>query len=116
MEITSRTLGTVYQIEMKGRLDLIGAEVVENYFRDFLGQCTTPRDLLLLIDFQGVEYISSGGLRALVSLFKKVNESGGKMALARMNIAVEEVFGFAGLDTVFSIFQTVEEGVENLVK
>jgi anti-sigma B factor antagonist len=115
MEITSQTVGTIHHIEMTGRLDLIGAEVVENYFREFLGKVSVPGDLLLVVDFHKVDYISSGGLRALVTLFKKVNESGGKMALASMNIAVEEVFQFAGLDTVFQIFPTVEEATRALV-
>jgi len=116
MEITSRTLGDIHYIEMKGRLDLIGAEAVEKFFREFFCKPIAPKDLLLLVDFKGVDYISSGGLRALVTLFKKVNESGGKMALASMNVAVEEVFQFAGLDTVFQIFQTPEEGVQALTK
>lgn len=120
MEITTRTSDNIQILEMKGRLDLAGAEVAGKVFMDILGENPPAPPLpglfplRLLLDFKEVSYISSGGLRILVSALKKVTEAKGKMALVNMNVAVEEVFQFAGLDTVFAIYPGLQEGLKAL--
>ena len=100
-------------MRMWGRMDLEGAERVGAFCEKCLGE-SLETCKCLIVDFQGINYISSSGLRVLVSLLKKIHKDGGQMALCGMNIAVEEVFSFAGLDTVFQIYMTEEEALEAL--
>lgn len=97
-------------VHIAGRLDLAGGEVVENELAKLRA---VPLDNHhVIINFEGVNYISSSGLRVIVSAFKVVDEQGGKMTLCGMNIAVEEVFEFAGLTEVFTITDSVTEARE----
>ncbi len=112
MQIGIQEDGEISVIALKGRLDLAGAETVDAFFNGLLKGSVAGRRLLL--DFQAVDYISSSGLRVLVQLLKTLQSNGGRLALARMNISVEEVFQFAGLDEVFKIFQGQEDALEFL--
>ncbi len=107
MEFNTKQVGKVEVIEVKGRLDLAGAEIAEKFFDKFLGSGIGEKNIL--VDFEGVDYISSSGLRVLVSALKEIQQQGGNMMLCNMNISVEEVFQFAGLDGVFQIYQTPED-------
>jgi len=49
-----------------------------------------------------------------VRILKLLADTGGQMALCCMNVGVEEVFNFAGLDAVFSIYPTRDDAVKAL--
>lgn len=55
------------------------------------------------IDLSNLEYISSAGLRVLVSTEKTAAQRGGKMTLLHPNEEVAEVFDMTGLNAVFTI-------------
>ncbi len=56
-----------------------------------------------VIDLANLEYISSAGLRVLVSTEKIAGQRGGKMLLLHPNEEVAEVFDMTGLADVFTI-------------
>ncbi len=112
MQIEARREGTIEILEMNGRLDLAGAEIAERFYKDFR-QSLKPKTLLI-VSFKNVEYISSSGLRVLLAAFKEIQAGGGAMVLCDMNVAVEEVFNFAGLDSVFRIYPTMAEAQEGV--
>ena len=68
----------------------------------------------LVIDLGDVNYVSSTGLKTLVSLWQKVRETKGDMVLAAVHPRVTEVLSIIGLDLVFSIYPTVREAVNSL--
>jgi anti-sigma B factor antagonist len=57
----------------------------------------------LTLDFQGVDYLASAGLRVLVSVQKKLNSCSGSLSLIHVNENIREVFEVTGLDDVFDI-------------
>jgi len=70
-----------------------------------LGLAEAGADVALVdvIDMTETEYISSVGLRAFLSMQKKVNANNGKMLIRNVQDGVREVFditGFSGLLTV----------------
>ncbi|MBI5153626.1 STAS domain-containing protein [Candidatus Poribacteria bacterium] len=99
--------GSCEILRMSGRLDLAGAEDAEKFFGEYRAQAIDGRRLI--VSFGGVPYISSSGLRVLVAALNDIKKAGGDMVLCGMNIAVEEVFQFAGLDTVFRIYPEEKE-------
>jgi anti-sigma B factor antagonist len=58
----------------------------------------------LVIDLQDVTYMSSAGLRALVSALKRARAEGGNVCLAALSMRVREVMELAGLMEVFPIY------------
>ncbi|MCX6349177.1 MAG: STAS domain-containing protein [Candidatus Aureabacteria bacterium] len=68
----------------------------------------------IVCDFSGTEYISSAGLRVLLSAAKILRKSGGKIVLAGMKPYVREVFETAGFTQLFPIFESEEKALASL--
>ena len=75
-----------------GRLDTTTApnlEVVINELSEDIKE--------LVFDMADLEYISSAGIRVLLSAYKKMNQSGGIMRIEKANDIVRDVFEMTGL-------------------
>ena len=59
----------------------------------------------ILFDFTGLEYISSAGLRVLMTAHKAMMVCGGKMSVANPNAIVKGVFDITGMSDVFNIVE-----------
>jgi anti-sigma B factor antagonist len=71
----------------------------------------TP-NVKLIVDFQGVEYLSSTALGKLITLKKKVEAVRGKLRLATIKAEIMEVFKITRLDTIFEIKKNVAEALQ----
>lgn len=69
----------------------------------------------ILCNFSRTEYISSFGLRALLSIAKKVQRTGGQLALSSMQPFVYEVFKITAFDRIFKIYKTKEDALKELL-
>ena len=65
----------------------------------------------LLIDFSRTGYIDSSGLGALVSISKRVRETGGELRLSGLNDDLRSLFELTKLDTLFAITETPEQAL-----
>jgi anti-anti-sigma factor len=72
--------------------------------------------LRLVVDLSGVAYISSTGLKTLLTTMRRLTERQGSIVLAAMPNRVREVFELAGFDTVFTITDTVDEAAQVVIK
>jgi anti-anti-sigma factor len=82
-------------VMMSGRLDASQAEKA----RAILRTITESR----VIDFSGLEYISSLGLGVLLEAQKRLRDAGDGLTLRNLNDHLREVFHLAGFDTIFKI-------------
>ena len=57
----------------------------------------------LVLDFAGVTYLSSAGLRVLIGANKKLKAKGGSLLILHVGESIQEVFEITGLDDVFDI-------------
>ncbi|MBR6702528.1 MAG: STAS domain-containing protein, partial [Clostridia bacterium] len=60
----------------------------------------------LTFDFSALEYISSAGLRVILSAQKKMNVSGGSMKVLNPNEIVSEIFDVTGFSDILDIENT----------
>jgi anti-sigma B factor antagonist len=65
----------------------------------------------IVLDIGGVDYMSSAGLREMVSALKKVRAGDGDMRIAQVTERVYEVFELSGLSTIFQIFDSQSEAL-----
>ncbi len=72
---------------------------------------STP-NVKLIVDFDGVEYLSSTALGKLITLKKRVEAVNGKLRLAAIKPEIMEVFKITRLDTIFEIKKNVAEALE----
>ena len=84
-------------IEIVGRLDTITAPALDKTINEDIGDTKN-----LVFDVKGMEYISSAGLRVLLSAQKKMQKIG-SMKLTNVCDDVMEVFEMTGFVDVFSI-------------
>lgn len=66
----------------------------------------------VLLDFEGVSYISSAGLRVILILARKLQEARGQFALCSMQTSVYGVFEVSGFTQIVSIHPTRQEAIE----
>ncbi|MEG0378794.1 MAG: STAS domain-containing protein, partial [Eubacterium sp.] len=57
----------------------------------------------LILDMEQVDYVSSAGIRALLSLHKKMLAKGGNLTLQKLNASVLSVLKMTKLDTIFQV-------------
>lgn len=69
--------------------------------------------LNLVLDTSHVEYMSSAGLRELVSALRKVKPKGGDLRLIQPSQRVLEVLDMAGLTTIFEIYTELAAAVDS---
>lgn len=66
----------------------------------------------IVVDFAGMDYISSAGLRVLLMAAKKTSKLGGKVVLAALSANVKEVFDIAGFTSIFTIAASQQKALE----
>ncbi len=97
MTIQKTLEGSTLTLAPAGRLDTITAHEFEEEANQSIGNVTE-----LILDFEQLDYISSAGLRVLLSLQKKMSTSG-SMKVIHVNDIVSEVFSITGFDSVLTI-------------
>ena len=97
MTIARTTDGTTLTIAVKGKLDTMTAPELEAE----LNQSLTGAESLTL-DFSKLDYISSAGLRVLLSAHKAMSAKGG-MKVTNVNEIVQEVFEVTGFADILDI-------------
>lgn len=83
------------ELRLEGRLDTTSAPAAQEMLLKMAGEYAK-----LTLDFAELAYVSSAGLRTLLTLQKQVNRTGGSLTLTHVSPAVMEVFemtGFSGL-------------------
>jgi anti-sigma B factor antagonist len=107
MNIETRELKHVSVVKISGRVDSATAPDLEKALQELID---ADRHQVVL-DLQDTEYMSSAGLRVLVSTLKAAKKSGGDLKLAHLAGRVKEVLDLAGLAPVFNIYGDVVEAV-----
>ncbi len=107
MEITVSELKRVTLFVIQGRVDSTNASELGEALKS---QLSSGR-YRLVIDLSGVEYMSSAGLREMVTALKTARKNGGDVRLANPSDRVREVLELAGLDSIFEIYPSQVEAV-----
>lgn len=97
MDIKKTKNDTTLTLAIQGRIDTTTAPQLEAELRSDIDGITE-----LYLDFTGVEYISSAGLRVLLSAQKLMSRQG-KMVLSHVNESVMEVFEVTGFSDILTI-------------
>lgn len=95
MTIRKETDGSTVKLFLSGRLDTTTAPELEAE----LENCGTD----LLLDFSDLSYISSAGLRVLLTAQKTVNAADGSLTIAHVNEEIMEVFDMTGFSSFLNI-------------
>ena len=98
MEIKGQLKNGVIYVTLTGRLDFANAMTAE---QAFLRYAESGSEFVL--DFKGVELISSAGVRALLTLYRAVDGKGGSVTIENPQEAVVEVLTETGFAELFNL-------------
>lgn len=87
-------------VEPSGRLDTVTSPQLEKKLKEELEGIASLR-----FDFAELAYISSAGLRVLLSVSKRMKKQGGGMEIRNVNDEVMEVFTITGFADILTISQ-----------
>lgn len=97
MTITKEQNGKDLTVAIEGRLDTITAPELETELKASLDGVDK-----LTLDFSKLEYISSAGLRVLLSTQKRMNAQG-SMTVTNVNATIMEIFEVTGFNDILTI-------------
>lgn len=109
VDILVTTNDTVTLLNVAGRIDSSNA----NELGDVLNAQIDSGAFRFVLDLSALDYMSSAGLRELVSALKRVRREQGDIRLAGPSSRVYEVLEMAGLDTIFQIFHSQAEALDS---
>ncbi len=108
MEITR--IETIDCIAMMERVDSDTAGVLEKTLNNLVA--TGSKEIVC--DFSATTYISSAGLRVLLSVTKTLIRSHGRLVLCSLRPGVTEVLIIAGFNQIIPIYPTLDAAIKIL--
>jgi stage II sporulation protein AA (anti-sigma F factor antagonist) len=104
MDILSSKSGKAMVVSVAGKMDAVTAPEYEKSLNDLIATGETN----FVVDFDGLTYISSAGLRGILSTAKALKGKGGQVLFANVKGTVKEVFDISGFGSIFKMYATVD--------
>ena len=108
MEIKQEQRGGVMVLVPQGRLDTDSSTDLELTLHDLMGAEVKH----FVIDMSQIGYVSSAGLRVLLSTAKQLDGGKGSVRLAALNPQTKQVFDVAGFTKLFQIFANAQAALD----
>lgn len=97
-------------VRLVGRLDAAGAEAIGLRFTAAVAAAPRPA----LVDFSGVDFVASMGLRLLISAARALRQKGAGLCLYAPQPAVREVLEDAGVDQLLGVADQLDAARRHL--
>ncbi len=108
MEVSGRKQDNFFIVEVRGRMDALSSPEFEKACLEWIGQGESR----LIVNFEGLEYISSAGLRSILVVGKKLKSAGGNLVFSSLSANVAHVFSIAGLGAMFPVHESLEQALK----
>ena len=109
MNIKSERKNGILVVALEGRLDAFEAANLGKELETLLKE----DDHYLVLDMVGAQYLSSGGIRVLLSTQKKLANKKGHVSLCGLMEYPAQVLKMAGMDSMFPTYNSVDEAVNH---
>ena len=110
MEIAARQFADTLIAAPAGRIDHRSAAEFEAALTPLVEAAVAARGALVL-DFSGIEYISSVGLRVLMIAAKKMREREAPLLVTALRSVVAEIFAISRFDRILTVTATLDEAM-----
>ena len=97
LNIAKNIEGKKAEIILEGRLDTVTAPELETLLKEHIDGLEE-----LVLNFENLDYISSAGLRILLSSQKKMNRQG-EMKVVNVNETIMEIFEVTGFSDILTV-------------
>ncbi len=110
MEVNIRKEEKALVVSITGRMDAVSSP---DFDAEVEGQIDKGETCLIL-DLSGLDYISSAGLRSMLTLAKKLKTRNGSLVLCGLQEMVKEIFEVSGFSTIFNIYSSPKEAMKGM--
>lgn len=107
MEFNQTQHDNALVVAITGRLDAVTAPELDVQCAQWLKADQTK----VVVDLSGLEYISSAGLRSILSAAKQLKTAGGGIAFCGLSGMVLEVFSVSGFTGLFPVHGSMDEAL-----
>ena len=108
LEIGLDEIDKVVILRLDGRLDAATAPILDRKIHALVND----GHVQIALDFSYVDYLSSAGMRVLLSESRSLHAKQGTFTLFSLSSEVEEVLKMAGFDRILHIFPTEKEALQ----
>lgn len=99
MKIDIKNEQDITYIDLTGRIDTNTSPELQSKLEEYYNKV----GFQLILNFEGIDYISSAGLRVLLLIQKKANAVKGTMVLKNVSPEIKEVFEMTGFLDILTI-------------
>lgn len=110
LEINLEEMGRNIILRLEGRLDAATIPILERKINRLIDEHRHH----LLLDFTQVDYLSSAGMRLLLTASKKLKAAKGDLVLFSVGEDVMEIIKLAGFEKILFIFETEQEALQHI--
>lgn len=107
MPIATESAANAQIVSLQGQINSTNAAITE---AEILALVTAGHKNLLL-DFSGLDYISSAGLRLVLVVAKRLKQDNGQLLLCGMQPHIREVFDISGFLAILNVADTRSEAL-----
>ena len=109
----SRTQGNIHIFTLKG--DLIDKNQADKLIEE-VNDTIANNHIRFIVDLGELKYLNSSGLTILIQILTKARKAGGEAIIANVGKRIRELLVITKLNTVFTVADTVEQGITKLEK
>ena len=106
--IVEESKGNALILRFTGRLDAISSPIAEKKIAEFIDAGKNN----IVLNFEKIDYVSSAGMRLLLTSTKKMKAKNGKIVMSNIVPMVMDVIKMAGFDHIL----TMADNEENALK
>ncbi len=108
MRVSVKTVKEVKVLEFEGKLDTQTSPDAQKHLTQLIEEGVKK----ILVNFEKLNYISSAGLRVLLTAAKQLKTADGELRICSLNDVVKEVFDISGFTMIFKVFDSKSEALE----
>mgnify|MGYP001765895472 CR=1 FL=1 len=108
MNLSDSKMGKAAVVEVSGRMDASSSPVFEAHCDKLIAKGET----VFILDFDELEYLSSAGLRSILTILKKVKPLGGKVVICGAKGTAKDIFDISGFSSMFPMKDTLEDAAK----
>ncbi len=108
MDLKTKKTGNIIEVFLIGRLDVQLSSDIEKELHRIIKSDTQSH---LLLNLDGITYLSSSGIRIFISTMRALKENNRKLKICNMDNEAKKIFEVVELMDMFEIFETAEAAI-----
>ena len=110
MDIHIKKVAKGLIVSIIGRLDAVSVREFDKEMDELIKKGESN----FILDLSRLDYISSAGLRSILSTSKRLKENKGTMTLCGLQGGVKEAFDISGFSSIFTIYESFENALKSI--